>query len=139
MLSISCLSLLALRLRLLVFHSTTILWSGVIILQSECICPFHLCVSQVDLCLMINFRWWPEIPVIISIILSTAIMGSLCYRVYQNEKRSARYTGGETRLSAMLFKQSCWFVIAFYITWVPYLTLQVCTWQIYVLFVKQLF
>eukprot|EP00956_Cyclotella_meneghiniana_P018264 scaffold30292_cov26-Cyclotella_meneghiniana.AAC.1 len=69
-------------------------------------------------------KWWPEIPVIIAIILATAIMGSLCYRFYQNERRSAQYTGGETRLSKKLFKQSCWFIFAFYITWVPYLTLQ---------------
>eukprot|EP00956_Cyclotella_meneghiniana_P011206 scaffold15730_cov27-Cyclotella_meneghiniana.AAC.3 len=71
-----------------------------------------------------NFRWWPEIPVIIAIFLATVIMGSLCYKFYRTERRSVQYTGGETRLSLKLFKQSCWFVVAFYLTWVPYLTLQ---------------
>ncbi|KAL7480216.1 hypothetical protein ACHAW6_005909, partial [Cyclotella cf. meneghiniana] len=70
-------------------------------------------------------KWWPEIPVICAIIAATSIMGTLCYHVYKNEKRTSRYTHSGSRLSIMVFKQSCWFVIAFYITWVPYLTLQV--------------
>eukprot|EP00804_Cyclotella_cryptica_P010052 CCRYP_020493-RB/>CCRYP_020493-RB protein AED:0.05 eAED:0.05 QI:45/1/1/1/0.75/0.8/5/445/885 len=69
-------------------------------------------------------KWWPEIPVICSIIAATGIMGTLWYHVYKNEKRTYRYTYSGSRRSMMVFKQSCWFVIAFYITWVPYLTLQ---------------
>ncbi|KAL7478927.1 hypothetical protein ACHAW6_004684 [Cyclotella cf. meneghiniana] len=71
-------------------------------------------------------KWWPEIPVIFAIIAATGIMGSLCFHVYRNEKRTTRYTYSAARLSIMVFKQSCWFVIAFYITWVPYIALQVC-------------
>jgi hypothetical protein len=70
-------------------------------------------------------RWWPEIPVIIAIILATAIMGSLCFRFYQTERRTIQYTGGEAKLSKKTSEQACWFVVAFFITWVPYLTLQV--------------
>ena len=56
-------------------------------------------------------------------------MGCLCYHVYRNEKRTTRYTYSAARLSIMVFKQLCWFVIAFYITWVPYIALQVCATQ----------
>ncbi|KAL7477448.1 hypothetical protein ACHAW6_003255 [Cyclotella cf. meneghiniana] len=71
-------------------------------------------------------KWWPETPVILAITAATCIMGNLSYHVYRNEKRTARYTNSRARLSIMVFKQSCWFVVAFYITWVPYLALQVC-------------
>ncbi|KAL3776736.1 hypothetical protein HJC23_005397 [Cyclotella cryptica] len=66
-------------------------------------------------------------PIVIGLVfafVATGIMGTLCYHVYNNEKRTSRYTNSGSRLSIMVFKQSCWFVIAFYITWVPYLTLQ---------------
>lgn len=72
-------------------------------------------------------RWWPEVPVIFAIILATAIMGSLCFRFYQTERRTIQYTGGEAKLSKKTSEQACWFVVVFYITWVPYLTLQVST------------
>ena len=72
------------------------------------------------------FRWWPEVPVILAIFAATCIMGNLSHHVYKNEKRTSRYTNNGCRLSSMVFKQSCWFIIAFYITWVQYLALQVC-------------
>jgi hypothetical protein len=45
--------------------------------------------------------------------------------VYKKENASSRYTGGSNKLSKMVFKQALWFVGAFYVTWVPYLALQV--------------
>mmetsp|Transcript_11257 Transcript_11257/g.24380 ORF Transcript_11257/g.24380 Transcript_11257/m.24380 type:complete len:290 (+) Transcript_11257:2-871(+) len=73
-------------------------------------------------------RWWPEIPVIISITMATGIMGSLCLNVYRTEKATGRYTNNGNTLSLSVFKQARWFVGAFYITWVPYLALQY-TWS----------
>jgi formate hydrogenlyase subunit 3/multisubunit Na+/H+ antiporter MnhD subunit len=70
-------------------------------------------------------RWWPEIPVLLAIFSPTVSMGDVCLSVYKKEKASSRYTGGKTKLSKMVFKQALFFVGAFYITWVPYLTLQV--------------
>ena len=75
------------------------------------------------------FRWWPEIPVILAIILATALMGTLCYHFSTNEKRKNQYASSGVRRSMKVFKQSCLFVIAFYITWVPYITLQACEAQ----------
>lgn len=73
----------------------------------------------------VHNRWWPEVPVIISIAALTVIMGAVCLDVYKKEKASAGYTGGRRRLTMKVFKQACWFVSAFYFTWVPYLMLQV--------------
>ncbi|KAL7482314.1 hypothetical protein ACHAW6_007994 [Cyclotella cf. meneghiniana] len=74
-------------------------------------------------------KWWPEIPVILAIIAETGIMGTLCCHVYKIKTRTAQYTDIAAHLSMMVFKQSCWFFIAFYITWVPDITLQVCEIQ----------
>jgi hypothetical protein len=74
-------------------------------------------------------RWWPEIPVILAIFLATILMGTLCYHFFTNEKRNNQYASSGARRSTKVFKQSCWFVIAFYITWVPYITLQACEAQ----------
>ena len=52
-------------------------------------------------------------------------MGDVTYSVYKKERASSRYTGGSNKLSKMVFKQAMFFVGAFYITWVPYLALQV--------------
>jgi len=71
------------------------------------------------------FRWWSEVPVILAITAATGIMGNLSYHVYKNEKRTSVYTHSGCRLSIKVFKQSFWFVVAFYITWAPYLALQV--------------
>jgi hypothetical protein len=56
--------------------------------------------------------------------MSTGIMGALCLSVYKKERTTAQYSGSGYRLSKMVFKQACWFVVAFYVTWVPYLALQ---------------
>ncbi|KAL7488284.1 hypothetical protein ACHAW6_013868 [Cyclotella cf. meneghiniana] len=69
-------------------------------------------------------KWWPELPVILAILLSTIVMGDTVSSVYKKESASSRYSGGGNKLSKMVFKQAMWFVAAFYITWVPYLVLQ---------------
>jgi hypothetical protein len=69
-------------------------------------------------------RWWPEAPVILSILYTTVVMVDVSLNVYKKEKASSRYTGGSNKLSKMVFKQALWFVGAFYITWGPYLALQ---------------
>jgi hypothetical protein len=69
--------------------------------------------------------WWPEIPVIFSIVLVTVVMGCLCYNVRKTERATRRYSVNNTRgLSKMVVKQSLLFVGAFYMCWVPYLSLQ---------------
>ena len=57
------------------------------------------------------------------------IMGTLSHHVYKIETQTSQYTSIGASLSLKVFKQSCWFVIAFYITWVQYLTLQVSELQ----------
>jgi hypothetical protein len=52
-------------------------------------------------------------------------MGNVTYSVYKKESASSKYTGGDVRLTKMVFRQALWFVGAFYVTWVPYLVLQV--------------
>lgn len=61
---------------------------------------------------------------ILAILYATIIMGDVTYSVYKKERASSRYTGGSNKLSKMVFQQALLFVGAFYITWVPYLTLQ---------------
>ena len=82
-------------------------------------------IANTHLLFVFIFRWWPEIPVILAIIAAAGIMGTLCHHVYKIGTQSAQYTDIGASLLMKVFKQSCWFVIAFYITWVPYLTLQV--------------
>ena len=71
------------------------------------------------------YRWWPEIPIVLAIFYTNVIMGGVLYHVYKQEKSSSRYTGGSNKLFKQVFKQACLFVGAFYITWMPYLVLQV--------------
>ena len=71
-------------------------------------------------------RWWPEIPILLSIFYATIIMGDVVHSVRKQERASSRYTGGSNKLSKMVFIQGLCFVGAFYITWIPYLVLQVC-------------
>ena len=52
-------------------------------------------------------------------------MGDVLFHVYKQEKASSRYTGGSNKMFKMVFKQALFFVGAFYITWTPYLVLQV--------------
>ncbi|KAL7488813.1 hypothetical protein ACHAW6_014399 [Cyclotella cf. meneghiniana] len=70
-------------------------------------------------------RWWPEVPVILAIFCTTVIMGDVVFSVYKNERSSSRYSQRGNRLSKMVLNQSIWFVAAFYVTWIPYLALQV--------------
>ncbi|KAL3779349.1 hypothetical protein HJC23_007479 [Cyclotella cryptica] len=69
-------------------------------------------------------NWWPEIPVIISIVLATAVMGAVCVGVFKTERASRRYSSNANTISIMVVKQSLLFIGAFYIAWVPYLALQ---------------
>jgi hypothetical protein len=73
----------------------------------------------------LSFRWWPEIPTVLAIFYATVIMGDVVHYVHQQEKASSQYTGGSNKLSKMVSGQALWFVGAFYVTWVPYLVLQV--------------
>jgi hypothetical protein len=66
----------------------------------------------------------PEVPVIVSIIMETCIMGKMCYSVYKTDKASSTYTSHGGRMTIMVFRKACWFVGAFYVTWLPYLSLQ---------------
>ena len=118
----------------LVFHIMTTSECGVTTQPSKCICIqmmtllacyVHIMITNNHLLFVFIFRWWPEIPVILAIIAATGIMGTLCHHVYKIETQTTQYTSIGASLSMKVFKQSCWFVIAFYITWVPYLTLQV--------------
>lgn len=87
---------------------------------------WHICtrpiLNSLPLC---TISWWPEAPVILSILYTTVVMVDVSLNVYKKEKASSRYTGGSNKLSKMVFKQALWFVGAFYITWGPYLALQV--------------
>ena len=77
--------------------------------------------------------WWPDIPVAIAIFFATVVMGLVCYDVYNKERNSDRWKReGEKAyrkqsLSTRVFWQSFWYIVAFYVTWVPYLALQY-TW-----------
>ena len=77
--------------------------------------------------------WWPDVPVVLAILLATVVMAILCWDVYQKERVSLRWRGGSAlggendhsnRLSSQVFWQSCWYLMAFYLTWPPYLVLQ---------------
>lgn len=72
--------------------------------------------------------YWPEIPVILSIAWATIVMGAVCIGVRKTERKSRRYSvHSQTQhsISAMVVEQSFLFVGAFYITWLPYVALQV--------------
>ena len=69
-------------------------------------------------------KYWPESALIVSIIAATVLMTTLFCHVYQQERRTARYNGGSFRLSLAVFEQASWFLAAFYLTWIPYLSLQ---------------
>ena len=61
---------------------------------------------------------------ITAILSATLVVGVMTYGIYELEKKTSRYTDGRMKFTMMAFEQSCWFVGAFYVTWVPYLTLQ---------------
>jgi len=70
--------------------------------------------------------WWPEIPIVISIIVTTCIMVAICWDVYKTEKATRQYSRRNIRdsMTSMVFWQSIWYLLSFYITWPPYLALQ---------------
>lgn len=69
-------------------------------------------------------EFWPEIPLIAAIAAATIIMSALCCHVYRQESRTTQFTGASTGFSGRVFEQACWFLAAFYFTWLPYLLLQ---------------
>lgn len=64
-------------------------------------------------------------PVILAIFSVTVIMGAVCIDVRKKEKASSQYSGGDNKITKMVFKQSVYFVGGFYLSWAPYLILQV--------------
>ena len=74
-------------------------------------------------------KYWSEIPVAIAISIATVIMVNLCWFVYKSERASKRFRrhSEEERasLSSAFFKQSLVYLGAFYLTWPPYLALQI--------------
>lgn len=64
-----------------------------------------------------------------AIFTSTVVMGVVCWDVYKKEHASARWRGAgagraRNKLSAQVFWQSFWYLMAFYLTWPAYLLLQ---------------
>ncbi len=79
-------------------------------------------------------NYWPDICVAVAIFAATVIMAIVCWDVYQKETGSSRWrqpgTAGmpANRLSTQVFWQSFGYLMAFYLTWTPYLALQY-TWS----------
>lgn len=73
-------------------------------------------------------KWWPEIPVILAIIVTTILYSIMFYGAYRTYQAMNIYAhgGGQGQTSAV-FRQSCWYLVPFYLTWVPYVALQY-TW-----------
>lgn len=73
-------------------------------------------------------KYWSEIPVVVAILIATGVMINLCWFVYKSERASQRFrqhsTEDRTSLSSAFFKQSLVYLGAFYLTWPPYLALQ---------------
>lgn len=74
-------------------------------------------------------KYWSEIPVAVAITIATVIMLNLCWFVHKSENASTRYRrhrqDDRTSLSSAVFKQSLVYLGAFYLTWPPYLALQI--------------
>jgi len=72
--------------------------------------------------------YWPDIPVAIAIFLVTVIMSNVCWHVHKQEKASKRWRqrgdAPQNSLTTKVFWQSFWYLMAFYMTWPPYLALQ---------------
>jgi len=73
-------------------------------------------------------NYWSEIPVIIGIAIATVVMVNLVWFVYQSERASRRFRRhSETErnsLSKTFFMQALVYLGSFYLTWPPYLALQ---------------
>jgi len=74
-------------------------------------------------------KYWSEIPVIIGIAMATVIMMNLCWFVFKSERASMRFRQhSQTErqsVSKAFFMQSMVYLGAFYLTWPPYLALQI--------------
>ena len=72
--------------------------------------------------------WWPDIPVAVAIVVATFLMGSICWDVYKKTKASKRWQqrgqSSSNSFHTKVFWQSFCFLMAFYMTWPPYLALQ---------------
>jgi len=73
--------------------------------------------------------FWPEVLVAIAIMTITVIMIDLCFYVFQVERKTARWRGtsdvtGTISKTERVFWKSFYYLVAFYLTWLPYLVLQ---------------
>eukprot|EP00751_Fragilariopsis_kerguelensis_P044044 CAMPEP_0170991074 /NCGR_PEP_ID=MMETSP0736-20130129/8886_1 /TAXON_ID=186038 /ORGANISM="Fragilariopsis kerguelensis, Strain L26-C5" /LENGTH=796 /DNA_ID=CAMNT_0011416181 /DNA_START=106 /DNA_END=2497 /DNA_ORIENTATION=- len=71
-------------------------------------------------------HWWPDIPIIVAILLATVVMAIVClhvYKVYQASEQS-RASGGGSIMLKLVFWQGFWYLMSFYMTWLPYVALQ---------------
>lgn len=75
--------------------------------------------------------YWPEIPIVVAILVATCVMGNLCWYVSKEERASKKWRqhsrrsiNGESSLAMKFFWQSLYYLGAFYLTWPPYLALQ---------------
>jgi hypothetical protein len=77
----------------------------------------------------VTTSYWFEVPVAIAIATATIVMAKLSWFVYQEEKASMRFrqhnVGEGESVLMKVFRKSLLYIGAFYITWVPYLILQV--------------
>merc|ERR1719469_726614 len=74
-----------------------------------------------------SLSYWPDVPVAIAIITITVIMIDMCFYVYQVERKSSRWrrrTSTATGTKQIFFWKSFYYLMAFYLTWPPYLVLQ---------------
>lgn len=73
-------------------------------------------------------NYWSEIPVILGIAVATIVMINLCWFVYKSERASRRFrrhnAGERQSLSHAFFLQALVYLCSFYLTWPPYLALQ---------------
>jgi len=73
----------------------------------------------------VTANWWPEIPVIMAIVVATSLYALIFWDVYKTEQASNSYAGGGTNsMSTATFYQSAWYLLPFYLTWLPYVALQ---------------
>ncbi len=74
-------------------------------------------------------KYWSEVPVAIAILVATIVMINICWYVFKSEQASKRFrqhnAGERASLSSTFFKQCLVYLCAFYLTWPPYLALQV--------------
>jgi len=76
-----------------------------------------------------SWIYWSEIPVAIAIGIATVVMVNLCWFVFKSERASRRFRRHSEQernsLAKSFFLQSLVYLGAFYLTWPPYLALQI--------------